>query len=154
MGCWPYLTLLAQYVKEVSGFYSASSLGEMHRKLRWIGLELRRLKREKRIGTDNPAKMGKLDIMELLKSMKERDLSVNTVSKQITQLKYFLEWCGNPVIGNIQKLGAKQYRSSVSEDCLHCPATRLKEYSKPSTSCPDGEGGLPDSSWPHTYTAA
>jgi integrase/recombinase XerD len=104
MGCWPYLTLLAQYVKEVSGFYSATSLSEMHRKLRWIGLELRRLKREKRIGTDNPAKMGKLDIMELLKSMKERDLSVNTVSKQITQLKFFLEWCGNPVIGNIQKL--------------------------------------------------
>jgi integrase/recombinase XerD len=104
MGRYPFLTLLARYVKEIEGFYAPATVAEAHRKLRKLGWDLRRLKREARIRTDNPLKMGNLEITELLKDMRDRGLSINTVSKQIGQLKVFLDWCGNPVIGNIQKL--------------------------------------------------
>lgn len=48
--------------------------------------------------------MGNQEITELMKDMRDRGLSVNTISKQIGQLKVFLDWCGNPVITNHQKL--------------------------------------------------
>jgi len=103
MGRYPYLTLLARYAKEIEGFYSPATVAETHRKLRKLGLDLRRLRNEKKVRVDDPTKMGVLEVTELLKDMRERGLSVNTVSKQMGQLKVFLEWCGNPVIANLQE---------------------------------------------------
>jgi len=103
LGRYPYLTLLARYAKETEGFYSPSTVAETHRKLRRLGLDLRRLKNEKKVRTDDPTKIGVPEVTELLKQMRERGLSVNTVSKQMGQLKVFLEWCGNPVIANLQE---------------------------------------------------
>jgi integrase len=77
-------------------------VAKTHRKLRKLGWEFRRLKKEGRTRTDNPLKMGNLEISEFLKDMRDRGLSVNTVSKQIGQLKVFLDWCGNPVITDPQ----------------------------------------------------
>jgi len=126
MGRYPYLTLLARYAKETEGFYSPATVAETHRKLRRLGLDLLRLKNEKKVRTDDPTKMGVLEVTELLKHMRERGLSVNTVSKQMGQLKVFLEWCGNPVIANLQEQNKQaipmqrvRRLPSLSEDDFH-----------------------------------
>ncbi len=103
MGRYPFLSLLSRYVKEIEGVYAPSTVAETHRKLRKLSWDLRRLKKEGRIRTDNPLKVGCADIMGLSKDMKDRGLSVNTVSKQMGQLKVFLDWCGNPVMTNLLK---------------------------------------------------
>lgn len=103
MGRYPFLAYLSQFMTEIAGCYAPSTIDEMHRKLRRVGKDLRRLKQEGRISTDTPQKIGRIEIMELLKDMKARNSNVNTVSKQMGQLKLFLEWCGNPIVGNIQK---------------------------------------------------
>jgi len=103
MGRYPFLSLLARYVREIEGFYAPSTWSEMRRKLRRLGWDFRRLKKERRTRTDDPLKMGNLEITELMKDMRDRGLSVNTISKQIGQLKVFLDWCGNPVVTNLQK---------------------------------------------------
>jgi len=103
LGRFPFLSLLARYVKEIEGCYAPTTVAETHRKLRKLSWDLRRLKKEGRIRTDNPLKMGSMDVMGLAKDMRDRGLSVNTISKQLGQLKIFLDWCGNPVITNLQK---------------------------------------------------
>jgi len=103
LGCNPFMTLLARHTAEGEGFYSPATVAERHRKLRKLGADLRRLKKEKKIRTDNPMKMGILEVTELLKDMRGRGLSVNTVSKQLGQLEVFLDWCGNPVIANLRE---------------------------------------------------
>jgi len=107
LGCNPYLTLLARHTADTEGFYSPATVAERHRKLRKLGADLRRLKNEKKIRTYNPMKMGVLEVTELLKDMRGRGLSVNTVSKQIGQLEVFLDWCGNPVIANLREQNKK-----------------------------------------------
>jgi len=103
LGRYPFLTLLARYAEETEGFYSPATVAETHRKLRKLGADFRRLKNEKKVRTDDPMKMGVLEVTELLKDMRGRGLSVNTVSKQIGQLEVFLDWCGNPVIANLRE---------------------------------------------------
>jgi hypothetical protein len=66
MGRYPFLSLLARYVKEIEGFYAPSTMAETHRKLRKLGWEFRRLKKERRTRTDNPLKMGNPEITELM----------------------------------------------------------------------------------------
>jgi integrase/recombinase XerD len=103
LGRYPFLSLLALFVAAIEGFYTPSTVAEMHRKLRKLSWDLRRLKKEGRIRTDNPLKMGSMDVMGLVKDMRDRGLSVNTISRQLGQLRVFLDWCGNPVITNLQK---------------------------------------------------